>query len=131
MQQMHQGQIPGSTNSVMPQSHVDNEPSSLDDLISGASKQAEETAKAQATAPASVNDQTGASFSAPQLANAAPEATVLDKKPIEEQGEEKVGKKDKDKSKASRLVYADNEVSPEEKMAALPRYATALQKVTV
>lgn len=34
-------------------------------------------------------------------------------------------KKDTDKkvSKATRLVYSDNEVSPEEKMAALPRYA--------
>lgn len=34
-------------------------------------------------------------------------------------------KKDTDKkvTKATRLVYSDNEVSPEEKMAALPRYA--------
>lgn len=35
--------------------------------------------------------------------------------------EEKPSKKDK--SKQARLVYSDNEISPEEKMAGLPRYA--------
>lgn len=35
--------------------------------------------------------------------------------------EEKPSKKDK--SKQARLVYSDNDVSPEEKMAGLPRYA--------
>lgn len=35
--------------------------------------------------------------------------------------EEKPAKKDK--SKQARLVYSDNEFSPEEKMAGLPRYA--------
>ena len=35
--------------------------------------------------------------------------------------EEKKAKKEKDKS--MKLVYADNEISPEEKMAKLPRYA--------
>ena len=34
---------------------------------------------------------------------------------------DKKGKKDKDK--AIRLVYSDEEISPEEKMAKLPRYA--------
>ncbi|KAL8913521.1 MAG: hypothetical protein Q9171_001709 [Xanthocarpia ochracea] len=37
--------------------------------------------------------------------------------------EEKKGKKEKDKN--AKLVYSDNEVSPEEKMAHLPRYAFA------
>ena len=32
-------------------------------------------------------------------------------------------KKEKDKDKTVRLVYSDNEISPEEKMARLPRYA--------
>ena len=36
--------------------------------------------------------------------------------------EEKKSKKDKDKGK---LIYSDNDVSPEEKMAQLPRYAFA------
>ena len=58
---------------------------SVQDLVSGAAKQADE---ATATPPA---------------------------------GE----KAKKDKSKATKLVYSDNEVSPEEKMAQLPRYAVA------
>ncbi len=32
-------------------------------------------------------------------------------------------KKEKDKDKFTRLVYSDNELSPEEKMVNLPRYA--------
>ncbi|KAK5987027.1 Zinc finger protein [Cladobotryum mycophilum] len=43
------------------------------------------------------------------------------KKPEEEDAGEKKGKKDKDKK--GRMVYEDAEISPEEKMAALPRYA--------
>ena len=37
--------------------------------------------------------------------------------------EEKKGRKDKDKN--TKLVYSDNDISPEEKMAQLPRYAFA------
>ncbi|KAL4939867.1 hypothetical protein BDV06DRAFT_213966 [Aspergillus oleicola] len=47
-------------------------------------------------------------------------ATTATPKPTEG-AEEKPAKKDK--SKQSRLVYSDNETSPEEKMARLPRYA--------
>ncbi|KAB8343204.1 hypothetical protein FH972_022794 [Carpinus fangiana] len=36
--------------------------------------------------------------------------------------DKKTGKKDKDKAKKIHLVYSDSEVSPEEKMAQLPRY---------
>lgn len=36
---------------------------------------------------------------------------------------EKKAKKDKEKDKNTKLVYSDNEVSPEEKMAKLSRYA--------
>lgn len=38
----------------------------------------------------------------------------------EEAGGEKKSKKDKEKN--TRMVYADTEISPEEKMALLPRY---------
>ncbi|KAI9785610.1 MAG: hypothetical protein M1816_000357 [Peltula sp. TS41687] len=34
-------------------------------------------------------------------------------------------KKEKDKEKTTKLIFSDNEVSPEEKMASLPRYAFA------
>ena len=71
--------------------------SSLDDLVSGAAKDADNAA---ATADTKTE---------------AP-------KPKEAQ-EEKKGKKEKDKS--MKLIYSDNEVSPEEKMAKMPRYAFA------
>ena len=67
---------------------------SVDELISGAARTAE--AQAQATPPAAEKQPTTA--------------------------EEKKGKKEKDKLK-TRLVYSDNETSPEEKMARIPRYA--------
>lgn len=41
-----------------------------------------------------------------------------------EPGETKI-KKEKDKDKGTKLIYSDNTVSPEEKMARLPRYAFA------
>ena len=67
---------------------------SLDDLLSGAAKDAE---KASETKP--------------------------DMPKVEEPMEEKKGKKEKDKN--MKLIYSDNEVSPEEKMAQMPRYAFA------
>ncbi|KAL8735421.1 MAG: hypothetical protein Q9166_000967 [cf. Caloplaca sp. 2 TL-2023] len=114
MQQMHQGQIPGPPNP--PESAFNNsrgaggpsgklhfpppEPvpmsenaTSLDDLVSGAARDAE---KAAIAVPDGKNG--GAA-------------------------DDKKGKKEKDKN--AKLVYSDNEVSPEEKMAHLPRYAFA------
>lgn len=130
-QQMHQGQIPVAPSHTVPQ-NVHNGPpglqngvstspptqtseapnaASIDDLISSASKQADanavDTSKSigqQATAPASTS---------------APTETATK----EDTAEEKSTKKDKDKAKQTRLVYSDNEVSPEEKMAMLPKYA--------
>ena len=126
MQQMHQGQISGLPNpppsgnqsfqkhdlsqtvvQQQPQpsaaqpdfaSQEDPNATSLDDLISGASKEAE--------ANQSVQPDT---FTAPQA--------------VEVIAEEKAPKKEKDKNKPSKLVYSDNELSPEEKMARMPRYA--------
>jgi hypothetical protein len=126
MQQMHQGQIPpdlpnpppinqsiqkqdAPQNGVQPPPQsaaaqpdsAPQEPSiatSLDDLISGASREAEAAHSAQPD-PALV----------PQTAEVATE--------------EKVPKKEKDRNKTSKLVYSDNDVSPEEKMARMPRYA--------
>ncbi|QKX53503.1 uncharacterized protein TRUGW13939_00582 [Talaromyces rugulosus] len=87
--------------------------SSVDDLISGAAKAADNAA-AQTPPPPP-----------PPTAAASGE-------------EEKKTKKEKEKSK-TRLVYSDNEISPEEKMAKLARYAytpdhrveTVLQDATV
>lgn len=110
MQQLHQGQIAVPTTGAQPAYGTDasqtaathNAPgaepnagaASVDDLISGAAKQADEIA------------------GKPQQAKTS--------KP-EEEREEKVTKKEK--SKPTRLVYSESEISPEEKMAKLPRYA--------
>lgn len=56
------------------------------------------------------------------LSGAAKEADKADLKQDEPQ-EEKKTKKEKDKS--TRLVYSNNDISPEEKMAQMPRYAFA------
>jgi hypothetical protein len=77
---------------------------SLDELISGAAKEAEAKASAPANAIA-------ATATAPQLP--------------EEAGEDKGAKK------KTRLVYSDMETSPEEKMARLPRYAYTPEKKAV
>ncbi|KAE8339830.1 hypothetical protein BDV24DRAFT_71010 [Aspergillus arachidicola] len=94
LQQMHMGHPVPATGAPAAATNGEKPPgaeatpisSSIDDLISGAAKEADQAA-----------------------ASAAPPT------------EEKPTKKDK--SKQSRLVYSDNETSPEEKMAKLPRYA--------
>ena len=134
MQQMHQGQIPGlpnpppvnpsfqkqdlpqNGNFLQQQQPLPSAPpasaapesltaTSLDDLISGASREAE----------ASVS------------AAAQPEAAPVEEAQAEA-GEEKASKKEKEKNKATKLVYSDNDVSPEEKMARMPRYAFTPEK---
>lgn len=120
-------QIPG-----VPQASADEgqNASSLDDLIANASKQAEADAAAAAAA-------TAASASANTIASASPAvppAPVTAANTKEEAGEEKGAKKDKEKEKpkSTRLVYSDNETSPEEKMAMLAKYAfTPAQKTIV
>jgi len=88
--------------------------SSLDDLIATASKQADVDAAAT----------TAASISTPPVAPAPAK---------EEVGEDKAAKKDKDKEKpkSTRLVYSDNETSPEEKMAMMARYTFTPTQKTV
>lgn len=71
--------------------------SSLDDLVSGAAKDADKAA-----------------------VTAEPKAEIPK---AADSKEEKKGKKEKDKN--MKLVYSDNDVSPEEKMAKMPRYAFA------
>jgi hypothetical protein len=60
-----------------------------------------------------------------ELISGAARAADNAKAKTAEQPAEKKIKKEKEKDKATKLVYSDNEVSPEEKMARLPRYAFA------
>ena len=133
MQQMHQGQLPGPPslpmNPTVPGSNVHQNNSqqqqstqppnvqplqlsnetSVDDLISGASKQADEAA---ASAREAVE---------------TPKAVDMPfDKPADEPVEEK--KEKKEKAKNTHLVYSDQETSPEEKMARMPRYAFTPEK---
>ena len=104
MQQMHQGQLPNPPDSPFNNSRgaggplnnpqlpfptpVSENATSLDELVSGAARDAEKAADANSAAK--------------------PEGKSDDKKA---------------KDKSMKLVYSDNEMSPEEKMAQLPRYA--------
>jgi len=87
---------------------------SLDDLISSASKQAE----AAATPQPSTHPQVGESNVEPP--------------PVKEEAiEDKTAKKDKEKPKTTKLIYSDNDISPEEKMAKMPRYAYTPQTKSI
>ena len=143
-QQLHQGQMPAPQAHAMPpqypphqppfgvaaahtppQSHVPAPPnnvgdsenaSTLDDLIKDAQDKAAADTAPATTAPAIPPVSTPAAAPAPAK---------------EEVSEEKGAKKDKEKEKpkTTRLVYSDNETSPEEKMAMMAKYAfTPAQK---
>lgn len=59
------------------------------------------------------------------VANAAKDsetATAAKLAPMPVETTEKKSKKEKDKDKVTKLVYSDNDISPEEKMARMPRY---------
>ena len=99
---------------------------SIDDLISSASKQADANTAAQAAAQPSSKLEVSASASAPTASPAPPATGAKD-----DAGEEKNAKKEKDKPKTTRLVYSDNDTSPEEKMALLSRYAFTVEQRSV
>lgn len=128
MQQMHQGQIPGPSNTHdvpanhqpggsappgrPPGSHPNGSPegSSAEHASYHLSKPSESQGVTSNTAT-SLDD---------LLSGAAKEADKADLK-LDEPQEDKRAKKEKEK--ATRLVYSDNKTSPEEKMAQMPRYA--------
>lgn len=106
MQQMHQGQLSGPPNPPenrtftqspqgAPPAHVEAQSSLSNDVDDLLYGAAKDADKAEF------------------IANGKLEAKA------EEPQDEKKGKKDKN----AKLVYSDNEISPEEKMAQLPRYA--------
>ncbi|KAL8969412.1 MAG: hypothetical protein Q9197_004357 [Variospora fuerteventurae] len=118
MQQMHQGQLTGPPNppdspfnnsrgagGPFPKPHFPSSmpasanATSLDELVSDVARDAEKAASAAASSSAQVQAETAA--------------------------DDKKGKKEKEKN--VKMVCSDNEVSPEEKMAQLPRYAFAPQ----
>lgn len=130
MAQMHQGTLPGPSPSA---DTYNQQPSTSQPYVrpvetrngapftsgSPSSSIIEPVNPTQAT-PAPKDDTSSSTNNAEKV-----EASVSSKTEAaaEEGPEEKKGKKEKDKDKSTKLVYSDNEVSPEEKMAQLPRYA--------
>jgi hypothetical protein len=100
---------------------------SIDELIATASKQADTNAATVRTTP-----QVGPKPEANVSAGAAPvppaASAALAK---DEATDEKNSKKDKEKQRTTRLVYSDNDTSPEEKMASLARYTFTAEHRTV
>ncbi|KOS18187.1 BUB3-interacting and GLEBS motif-containing protein [Escovopsis weberi] len=78
-------------------------------------------AAATATATAGAGASASSGDDIDQLIRMAEAGIKPPRKPEEEEVGEKKGKKDKDKK--ARMAYEDAEISPEEKMAALPQYA--------
>lgn len=130
MQQMHQGQLPGQANShdatinhqlgaSAPHGRPPGSPPSgnSEGFVAGPTLR-------QTSGPSEhqVVISNSATSLEDLLSGAAKEADKADVKQDEPQ-EEKKAKKEKDKN--TRLVYSDNSISPEEKMAQLPRYAFA------
>ena len=120
MQQMHQGQMPGPPSTInLPQAQQAS-PSSTQTLIAPAQAPSQGPPGPVFVKASSLDDLvSGAADDADKAANTA-EAKPEQPKP-KAAPEEKKPKKEKDKG--MKLIYSDNEVSPEEKMARLPRYA--------
>lgn len=103
MQQLHQGQVPASANITNDQ-RVSQEPK-------------RQLSHVTQPTPLSAN----ASSLDDLISGAANDANKAEALSTDRKEEKKAAKKDKDKS--TKLVYSDNDISPEEKMAQLPRYA--------
>jgi hypothetical protein len=107
--------------------------SSVDDLISGAAREPDDIDEIIRMAEAGIKPPKKTDPQAQPASTAAPAPTILpapvsapEPTPTPEATEkadttEKKPKKDKDKN--MKMVYSDNEVSPEEKLAKMPRYA--------
>ncbi|KAI9801918.1 MAG: hypothetical protein M1833_002233 [Piccolia ochrophora] len=119
MQQMHHGQVRGPP--AQPISGVAN-----------SNGNAASSGQQSDSGPNSGQDHVNAAFDPSALENAtslddlvsgaAQAADKAESKAVEPVAEKK-GKKDKERDRSTRLVYSDNDISPEEKMARLPRYA--------
>ncbi|KAI9821085.1 MAG: hypothetical protein M1827_003819 [Pycnora praestabilis] len=130
MQQMHQGQVPGPPNPGFNYAaNATHEPQGQFQQ-GGWNGEGMQTSTRTQGLPSSDSPVNGAADvtlanaeSLDDLVSGAAKAAVPAPEPAAEMTTEKKNKKDKEKDKNTKLVYSDNEVSPEEKMANLPRYA--------
>ena len=121
---------PGSlpTSATLPQRPAVDTPNinaqQMQQIHAGGSISPQEITPSVYSQPTSANGTESARTPVPASADKKPDeaaASTPTAQPPAEPVEEKHGKKDK--SKPTKLVYGDNEVSPEEKMAKLARYA--------
>ena len=122
MQQLHQGQLPVPPHPMMHSNQQSNPPTLPDatqkehgqNVVNTSQELPKEVPLPAIPAP------TTAEAKAPSAEPPAPEPKVETKT---EEATDKKGKKEKEKDKGTKMVYSDNQISPEEKMAKLPRYA--------
>lgn len=118
---MHQGHIPGqephlrssvdTTAQATKPEDITITASSVDDLIADAAK--------DSSVAASLSKAPQPAIPAP---TPAPAEFGREKDTVAGADAKKSGKKEKEKDKATKMIYSDNEFSPEEKMAGLERY---------
>ena len=105
------------------QSHGDfaTNASSVDDLVSGAAREADDIDEIIRMAEAGIKP--------PKKTEPAPvpapavEAEIIATPVPEVSSKPEGGEKKSKKDKPMKMIYSDNEISPEEKMALMPRYA--------
>lgn len=94
--------------------------SSVDDLVSGAARQADDIDEIIRMAEAGIKPPKKGDATSTPVSATEPEATATPQPDVAKaEPAEKKSKKDK----PTKMVYSDNEISPEEKMALMPRYA--------
>jgi hypothetical protein len=107
--------------------------SSVDDLISGAAREPDDIDEIIRMAEAGIKPPKKTDLQAQPASTAAPASITL-AAPVStpqptttpeatEKAEPTEKKPKKDKDKNTKMIYSDNEVSPEEKLAKMPRYA--------
>lgn len=93
--------------------------STVDELVSGAARQGDDIDEIIRMAEAGIKPPKKNPTPEAPANVGAPEASATPEAAEKTEATEKKAKKDK----PMRMIYSDNEVSPEEKMAKLPRYA--------
>lgn len=94
----------------------------MDDLVSGAAREADDIDEIIRMAEAGIKPPKKTGILPPVIAEALPPVAVsipISEVPTKPETTAKKSKKDK----PTKMVYSDDDISPEEKMALMPRYA--------
>lgn len=94
----------------------------MDDLVSGAAREADDIDEIIRMAEAGIKPPKKGEAAAPHVQPAAEAQAVSTHVPESAENPEPAEKKSK-KDKPVKMIYSDNDMSPEEKMAQMPRYA--------